>query len=206
MDKNTQVNDIVDLSTEEKKSLDQAIRQTVFRQTVSGGFVSGKTINQQKGDLAALGSILDHKILVKEKVQKRNEQCACGSGKKFKKCCMIQKKRHLLMHRKTVDWEIVALAIVLVDRSNDSKSVEGIETTGRIFADVGKGELFNLSELDPAMSGPAETIEYLPEGDPEPYTEFKVIGNCAWPPAWNEDWAKRISTIKANAYGSHPRK
>ena len=26
-------------------------------------------------------------------LQKRNEPCACGSGKKFKKCCMKNKKK-----------------------------------------------------------------------------------------------------------------
>ena len=40
---------------------------------------------------------------------KRNEPCPCGSGKKYKKCCLIKDEEQASIRRKEVDQNLLAL-------------------------------------------------------------------------------------------------
>jgi hypothetical protein len=190
---------------EEDRRAANILQGIMYRQSAGGVFVPGKLQNRRKTELKSLvGASMDAQLLAKGVGQPRNAPCACGSGKKFKKCCMIKTTKKMMMHKKTEDWEIVSSAVVTQDTVSGARKVHGLETLGRVFVEVPVGETFNLFDLDPAMSGPARITEQHLDADP-PYCDFKTTGNCCWPPSWNEEWAQNVQVVRATSHGEHPK-
>jgi len=73
--------------------------------------VSDQTLNDKKEALetaisnskVTLPAFKHQKTLVKENVEPgRNDQCPCGSGKKYKKCCMLKENNPYVQKYKEV--------------------------------------------------------------------------------------------------------
>lgn len=79
------------MTLSDSESVRRALHLKAYIETVSGGFVSGKVRNVRKEELKAAdnaGGPVD-RIVQLTRIP-RNEPCPCGSGKKFKKCCVSE--------------------------------------------------------------------------------------------------------------------
>jgi uncharacterized protein YecA (UPF0149 family) len=73
------------------EAIDKAskIEDTMRADSMRGGFKSGKVKNRQRGMIHGLLGIGGKVRPIKAGVMpKRNDRCPCGSGLKFKRCCM----------------------------------------------------------------------------------------------------------------------
>jgi len=77
----------------------------------------------------------------------RNEPCPCGSGKKYKKCCMLEARK--LASIRASNREIVQEAVHWISIKHSEALNRWVEDVW--FADISKEERQGLSTADPAI-------------------------------------------------------
>ncbi|MFQ5344561.1 MAG: YecA family protein [Mariprofundus sp.] len=77
----------------------------------------------------------------------RNEPCPCGSGKKYKKCCLLEERR--LTTIRASNREVVQEAVNWIALQHGDAMAHWVEHVW--FADIGEEERKGLSTADPAI-------------------------------------------------------
>jgi len=89
----------------------------------------------------------------------RNDPCPCGSGKKYKKCCMLDERN--LSALRAGNREAVQEAVDWITRQHDDVLAKWVEDVW--FADISEEERKGISTADPAIKSVLDTnlLEYL---------------------------------------------
>jgi len=89
----------------------------------------------------------------------RNDPCPCGSGKKYKKCCMLE-ERNLSVIR-AGNREVVQEAVNWITLQHGDALAKWVEDVW--FADISEDERKGLATADPAIKSVHDTnlLEYL---------------------------------------------
>ncbi len=77
----------------------------------------------------------------------RNEPCPCGSGKKYKKCCLLEERK--LTSIRVSNREVVQEAVNWIALQHGDAMADWVEHTW--FADISEDERQGLSTADPAI-------------------------------------------------------
>jgi len=95
---------------------------------------------------------------VVNKIQ-RNNPCPCGSGKKYKKCCMLDERK--LSALRAANREVVQDAVNWLAAQHGDALVKWVEETW--FKDISEDERKGLATADPAIKHIHDTnlLEYL---------------------------------------------
>lgn len=168
------------------KEIEERLLTAQFKQAAGRHFVSGKQKNVQKEKLRGLARTGDFNKITEKRGLGRNDPCICGSGKKYKKCCMfftVEKKR--LMFKETADWSIEATVNIRIDNRKQSKEITGLHVEGTIQGELTVGHTFDLGEIHVELEGEARIIKC--END---ISTFIAEGLAGWPRKWNEPWAQ----------------